>query len=89
MLQSGGIDSLVDKKADAYRSNPEVLKKRYSQNQELMDLLAMQKLKSEKETASREMALKAEQTPDTIAEQYEQQLVSMNKNEMAGQVAGV
>lgn len=89
MLQSGGIDSLVNKKADAYRGNPEVLKKRYSQNQELMDLLAMQKLKSEKETASREMALKAEQTPDTIAEQYEQQLVSMNKNEMAGQVAGV
>ena len=35
------------------------------------------------------MALKAEQTPGTIAEQYEQQLVSMNKNEMAGQVAGV
>ena len=89
MLQSGGIDSLVDKKADAYRSNPEALKKRYSQNQELMDLLAMQKLKSEKETASRDMALKAEQTPGTIAEQYEQQLVSMNKNEMAGQVAGV
>jgi hypothetical protein len=89
MLQSGGIDSLVNKKADAYRGNPEVLEKRYSQNQELMDLLAMQKLKSEKEIASREMALQAEKTPGTIAEQYEQQLVSMNKNEMAGQVAGV
>jgi hypothetical protein len=89
MLQSGGIDSLVDIKADAYRSNPAALEKRYSQNQELMDLLAMQKLKSEKETASRDMALKAEQNPGTIAEQYEQQLVSMNKDEMAGQVAGV
>jgi hypothetical protein len=54
-----------------------------------MDLLAMQKLKSEKETAARDMALKADQTPGTIAEQYEQQLVSMNKNEMANQVAGV
>ncbi len=89
MLQSGGIDSLVDRKADAYRSNPAALEKKYSQNKELMDLLAMQKLKSEKETASRDMALKAEQTPGTIAEQYEQQLVSMNKNEMAGQVANV
>ena len=65
MLQSGGIDSLVDKKADAYRSNPEVLKKRYSQNQELMDLLAMQKLKSEKETASRDMALNGYCPPTT------------------------
>jgi len=89
MLQAGGIDKLVEQKADAYRGNPQALQKRYSQNQELMDLLAMQKLKTEKEAASREMALKAEQTPSTIAEQYEQQLVSMNKNEMAGQVAGV
>ena len=89
MLQAGGIDKLVEQKADAYRGNPQALQKRYSQNQELMDLLAMQKLKTEKESASREMALKAEQTPSTIAEQYEQQLVGMNKNEMAGQVAGV
>jgi len=89
MLQAGGIDKLVEQKADAYRGNPQALQKRYSQNQELMDLLAMQKLKTEKEAASREMALKAEQTPNTIAEQYEQQLVGMNKNEMAGQVAGV
>ena len=89
MLQAGGIDKLVEQKADAYRGNPQALQKRYSQNQELMDLLAMQQLKTEKEAASREMALKAEQTPNTIAEQYEQQLVGMNKNEMAGQVAGV
>jgi hypothetical protein len=89
MLQAGGIDKLVEQKADAYRGNPQALQKRYSQNQELMDLLAMQKLKTEKEAASRDMALQAEQTPSTIAEQYEQQLVSMNKDEMAGQVAGV
>lgn len=86
---TGGIDKLIEQKANAYRENPQALQKRYSQNQELMDLLAMQKLKSEKETAARDMALKADQTPDTIAEQYEQQLVSMNKNEMANQVAGV
>ena len=89
MLQAGGIDKLIEQKADAYRGNPQALQKRYSQNQELMDLLAMQKLKTEKEAASRDMQLKAEQTPSTIAEQYEQQLVGMNKDEMAGQVAGV
>ena len=89
MLQAGGIDKLVEQKADAYRGNPQALQKRYSQNQELMDLLAMQKLKTEKEAASRDMQLKAEQTPSTIAEQYEQQLVGMNKDEMAGHVAGV
>ncbi len=86
---TGGIDKLIEQKANAYRENPQALQKRYSQNQELMDLLAMQKLKYEKETAARDMALQADQTPGTIAEQYEQQLVSMNKNEMANQVAGV
>ena len=86
---TGGIDKLIEQKANAYRENPQALQKRYSQNQELMDLLAMQKLKDEKETAARDMALQADQTPGTIAEQYEQQLVSMNKNEMANQVAGV
>ena len=89
MLEAGGIDKLVNQKADAYRSNPQALKQRYSQNQELMDLLAMQKLKTEKETVARDMALKAEQTPGTIAEQYEQQLVSMNKDQMAKQTAGI
>tara|TARA_R110000787_G_scaffold132816_2_gene245108 strand:- start:8834 stop:10834 length:2001 start_codon:yes stop_codon:yes gene_type:complete len=89
MLQAGGIDKLVEQKTDAYRSNPQALQKRYSQNQELMDLLAMQKLKTEKETAARDMQLKAEQTPSTIAEQYEQQLVGMNKNEMTQQTAGI
>jgi hypothetical protein len=86
---TGGIDKLIEQKANAYRENPQALQKRYSQNQELMDLLAMQKLKYEKETAARDMALNAAKTPGTIAEQYEQQLVSMNKNEMANQVAGV
>tara|TARA_R110000737_G_scaffold229114_1_gene242918 strand:- start:1764 stop:3698 length:1935 start_codon:yes stop_codon:yes gene_type:complete len=89
MLEAGGIDKLVNQKADAYRSNPQALQQRYSQNQELMDLLAMQKLKTEKETVARDMALKAEQTPGTIAEQYEQQLVSMNKDQMARQTAGI
>ena len=89
MLQAGGIDTLVDQKADAYRSNPQALQQRYSQNQELMDLLAMQKLKTEKETVARDMALKAQQTPGTIAEQYEQQLVAMNKDQMTQQTAGV
>jgi len=86
---TGGIDKIIDQKVDAYRGNPQALQKRYSQNQELMDLLALQKLKTEKENVARDMALQAEQTPSTIAEQYEQQLVSMNKNEMANQVAGV
>ena len=47
-----GIDDVVQKKVDAYRGNPAALQQRYAQNQELVDLLALQKMKSEKESAA-------------------------------------
>ena len=56
----GGIDKLVDQKSDAYRGNPQALQQSYSKNKELLDLLALQKLKTEKDAAARDMQLKAE-----------------------------
>ena len=53
-MLDGGIDKLVDQKADAYRGNPQALQQSYAKNQELMDLLAMQKLKAEKDAAARD-----------------------------------
>ena len=44
----GGLDQQINEKVDAYRNNPQALQQRYQQNQQLIDLLALQKLKSEK-----------------------------------------
>jgi hypothetical protein len=56
---------------------------------DLMDALALQKVMSEKADAKRQLALSQEQNPATVAEQYEQQLMTMNKEELTAQTAGI
>ena len=84
-----GIEESVQKKVDAYRSNPQALQKRYAQNQDLLDLLALQKIKSQQEAIARDMQMKMNGNPQTIAQQVEQQVLNNTKNNMVQQVGGV
>jgi len=84
-----GIDDTIQQKVDAYRGNPAALQQRYAQNQELIDLLALQKLKSEKEAAARDLQMKMQNTPDTIAKQREQEVLGLTKNEMVKQTSDI
>jgi hypothetical protein len=86
---SYGIDELIERKTDAYRGNPAALQRRHMQNKELIDLLALQKLKSEKDAAARDMQMKMQQQPGTIAEQMEAEMVGRTRDEMLQGVAGV
>ena len=83
------IDQEIQRKVDAYRGNPQQLMQRYQQNQQLVDLLALQKLKSEKESAARDMQLQMQQQPQTIKQQREAELLNMTKQEMMQQTQGV
>ena len=89
MAMNQGVDAQVQNRVDAYRSNPQQLMQMYQQNQELVDLLALQKLKSEKESAAREMQMQMQQQPGTIAQQREQEVLQLTKNELAQQTQGV
>lgn len=84
-----GIDRTVQQTADAYRNNPQELQQRYAMSQQLVDLLALQKLKSEKEAAMRDMQLAMQQQPGTVAQQREKQVLDMNRNEVAQRVGQV
>ena len=84
-----GIDDTIQQKVDAYRGNPAALQQRYAQNQELIDLLALQKLKSEKEAAARDLQMKMQNTPNTIAKQREQEVLGLTKNEMVKQTSDI
>jgi hypothetical protein len=84
-----GIDQQVQQTADAYRGKPQMLQQKYAQNQQLIDLLALQKLKSDKEEASRQMALSMQGKPQTIADQRESQVLDMTKKEVIDEQAGV
>ena len=83
-LGNGGLDAQVEQRMDAYRSNPQQLQQRYGQNKELLDLLALQKLTSEKQAAARDMQMKMQQQPGTIAQQREQEALELTKQEMGG-----
>ena len=85
----GGMAKAVDTKVEAYRNNPQALEKRLAGNQQLLDLLALQKVKSEKESAANQLLLSEQQNPNTILEQREQEVLAMNKDEMAKQTAGI
>jgi hypothetical protein len=89
MIGNRGIDQDVQNKVDAYRGNPNALAQKYQQNQQLIDLLALQKLKSEKESAAREMQLKmgGQQMP-TIAESRENEVLDLTKQELAQNTTG-
>lgn len=86
------IDQQVASRVAAYRGNPQALQQRYAMSQELIDLLALQKIKSEKEAAAREMQLKMAQqqaangeAPTTVAEQREKEVMDLTKQEIASQ----
>ncbi len=83
---SYGIDGIIQDKVDAYRGQPQRLMQQYAQNQQLIDLLALQKLKTEKESAARQLQLQmARQAgkPTTIADQRQQEVMELTRNEVA------
>lgn len=89
MIGNSGIDQDVQAKMDAYRGNPKGLEQKYAQNKQLIDLLALQQLKSEKEAAVREMQMKmgGQQTP-TVGDKLEGEVLDLTKQELAQQTTG-
>jgi len=63
----------VDDLAAAY--SPQELQKRYKITKELVYLLALQKLKSEMDAAQRSLAMSQQQTPGTVKQQLENQVM--------------
>lgn len=87
-----GLGSVEDRVA-AYRGNPAPLQQRYAMSQDMLDLLALQKIKSEKDAAARQMQMAMAQQqaaqggePPTIAQQREQEVRDLTKNELAQQI---
>lgn len=85
----------LDNRVDAYRGNPNRLEQKYAQNRELIDLLALQKIKSEKQAAARDLQLKMAQKqaeqgqPPTTKDKLEQEVMNMTKQEIAQQMGGI
>jgi len=82
------IDRDINSRVDAYRGNPQALQQKYQQDKQLLDLLALQKLKSDKEAVANQMAMQMQDTPDTIKQQREKELMEMTQAEVTKNVGG-
>jgi len=89
MLGGQGIAGEIQRKKEAYQGNPQALQQQYQQSQQLVDLLALQQLKSEKEAAARQMQMQMQQNPATIAQQREQEVLGMIKQEQGRNLGDV
>ena len=94
-IATGGIDSQIQDKMDAYRSNPQALKKAAGVSKQTVDVMALQKLIAEKKEVAAAMQLEANQQPGTIAEQREKEAIEQimgeqkrSLGELAKQTAG-
>ena len=78
----------VNRMVDANRGNPGALQQRHALNKDLLSLLALQKLQSEKKAAENELAMSMKGTPGTILEQREEELTGRATKEVTEGVAG-
>jgi hypothetical protein len=83
------LDQDVQSRVDAYRGDPQALQQKYSVSKDLLDLMALQKLTKEKESAARElqmaMAAQQGQGAGTIKDQLQQKALGMTKMELEKQ----
>jgi hypothetical protein len=86
------IDQEVASRVQEFKSKPQELQQQYAASQQLIDLLALQKIKSMQEAAARQMQLQMAQQQAangeaslTIAEQREKEVMDMTKQELAQQ----
>tara|TARA_R110002020_G_scaffold200779_1_gene403181 strand:- start:58 stop:1926 length:1869 start_codon:yes stop_codon:yes gene_type:complete len=83
-IATGGIDSQIQDKMDTYRSNPQALQKAVGVTKQTVDIMALQKLISEKKEKAKALMAEAEQNPKTIAEQRQEEAIAQIKSEMGG-----
>jgi len=86
------IDQEVAARVAAYKGNPQALQQKYAASQQLIDLLALQKIKSAQEAAAREMQMQLAQQQAangesnmTVAQQREKEVMDMTKQELVQQ----
>ena len=89
MLRSQGIDANIGRTMDAFRGKEGQLNQRYNMSKNLIDLLALQKLKTEQDSKAREIQLSMEQSPETVRQQMEGEMLERSKQEVVKQTAGL
>jgi len=81
-----GIDQLVAQRMGSAGGNPQALQQQYKQSGDIVTLIAMQKMKTDLERKAQETHLQMQTTPQTIAQQREQEVLGLTKQEVSQQL---
>ena len=73
-----GLESNIAETAKAFQGNPQALQQRYTQKQDLFDLLALNMIKKQQAAAKNQLLMSQQKMPGTIVEQIEN---AVTKNE--------
>ena len=83
------IDREINARVEAYGSNPQALQKKYAMTKELVDLLALQKIKKSMDSARAAVEAQMQTNPATIKQQREQEVFGRTAQDVAQQLGGV
>ena len=84
------IDSQINDRISAFSGNPQALMQRYAQTQELVDLLALQKMNNDRKAATAAVQSAMQPPTGTVKGQLEQQAMQGARNDvLKGMAAGI
>jgi hypothetical protein len=81
------IDSQINDRMNTYAGNPQGLMQRYAQTQELVDLLALQKMKNDRAAATNAVQGAMQPPPGTVKGQLEQEAMQGARNDVLRSMA--
>ncbi len=82
------IDREINARVDAYGNNPQALQKKYSMSKDLVDLLALQKIKKSMDEERNNITMAMQTNPATIKQQREQEVFGRTAQDVAQQLGG-
>jgi hypothetical protein len=81
------IDSQINDRMQTYSGNPQALQQRYAQTQELVDLLALQKMKNDRAAATSAVQGAMQTDTNTYKGQLEQEAMQGARNDILRSMA--
>ena len=84
--RTGGLDTQI---RNRMMKNPMQLQQNYKQKGDILDLIALQMIKSEQDKKKKDLMLKMQRNPNTIKQQIEKAVMQQTKDDLVKQTSGI
>ena len=84
--RTGGLDTQI---RNRMMQSPMQLQQNYKQKGDILDLIALQMIKSEQDKKKKDLMLKMQRNPNTIKQQIEKAVMQQTKDDLVKQTSGI